>query len=1334
MKRKTVLLGVAAVMAVGCGIALSKSINIVQEERDATIILQLKADVKEKNAAQIKASQDNVLARIRTGVTNNIEVVDRFSNAINAITLKVNAKYVTQIRNVQGVKTVEYDNFTVVEYTDNEMVSVRANVIDVETENISKGTMDIPSDNNGGEGTTIAILDSSFMVNATYTDDDGVKWTNVTHAAYTDLDENVSIKFTQNSIQDIISNNPSFHGKRDATHSTYLNRKVPFYYDYGGDLGLDADDDTEPQEDYNVFTIGSDHGNHVASIAGGNDPLYKGIAPKAQLLLMKVFTVQQVSGGYSVGARDTCLIKAFEDCAILGVDVINMSLGSALNDILCEGSASSEALANLKAKGTEIAIAAGNEGKDTFYNSAYQYWTTDMVEGGILGHYAVDNSATVIASGQPDKQYYETAFKVGNNIVAFRDQIENYTDSDGNPVEYKPERHLVDLLVDHPDGNFDWILIPGWGEKKDYTDNNITKDDVTGKIAIIHRGEITFQEKIYYATQYGAIAVGIIDNDPTQTSFNFRMAGLDEKTLVPVFSILYKDKTVFEDATDFTCQLYTDKVEVNPNGRTISDFSSDGPSFDLSIKPEITTPGSEILGAVYANGPASYDYYSGTSMATPNYAGAYALALGEHLDDETWRNTLTDRLMSSAKPMVDRYGDNLESVRKQGAGLLNMEAALNTEVILDGSNTADELLGKAKIELGNNESIKNGKINLTFTTINYSEETISYDAKLSVYRPLTREGALDEEVYGQIMHDATLMDNIVELVKEAYFKVDVTPGQNLVNLRTELDADTIEELNGLFEYGCYLEGFVELSADGKEDLSIPYLGFFGDYESGIPVEPFKFERDANKLYPSDLLNSVATKWGGKNGADYGSDWVMGNWDNLENLSLTNYIKNDTYLRDILDGNKKKVVPVGTNPYTGEIETTDIYMGNNGNTNTMIIAQFIMRACSDNVLTITNKATGEVVLTDHMFDSFYGALEDEDGNDYQWPLMKSFVDVNYWSAGYIAHRAYTTIPLYNYTYDEDAPEGKKYNVGEPFADGEYEVKFNYTLASGGNYSKSYTLHIDSEGPQMRSMEDVTIDGEQYLRIRYDEIKFSYLSINGYKFDVKEDEQGYYIDISYSAYAAKDKVFVRSYDFAFSDSKLITHLSDANKMVLENNEFANNYDFEYELKDSGENEKELSFTYKKGSKATVLTSETKFSFNFPVPEGYELASISGKVNGSDLEIERNGNNIRFVGPADAKFIFNYELSEIIPTEPTEPTEPTIPSEPTEPTVPSEPSEPTTPTVPSEPTVPTVPSEPTTPSEPKKSGGCGGSIIAASASVSLISLLGICLLSIKKKHDNK
>ena len=92
MKGKFLVLGVAALMCVGTGTSLSKTLSYKKEARDARIIVELDGSLN-KAEQQLYNEQNFVLSYIRQEVTNNIEVTNRYTKAFNGFVINVPAKY-----------------------------------------------------------------------------------------------------------------------------------------------------------------------------------------------------------------------------------------------------------------------------------------------------------------------------------------------------------------------------------------------------------------------------------------------------------------------------------------------------------------------------------------------------------------------------------------------------------------------------------------------------------------------------------------------------------------------------------------------------------------------------------------------------------------------------------------------------------------------------------------------------------------------------------------------------------------------------------------------------------------------------------------------------------------------------------------------------------------------------------------------------------------------------------------------------------------------------------------------------------------------------------------
>ena len=599
-----------------------------------------------------------------------------------------------------------------------------------------------------------------------------------------------------------------------SVDDVYINEKVPFGYDY-------ADNDPDPYSTHN------NHGTHVSGVIVGKDDTITGVAPNAQLVAMKTFSDVMDT------ARSAWILAALEDCVVLGVDVINMSLGTAAG---FSRESDEEALNGvydkLREAGISVVVAASNS-----YSSAYgseangNLPLTSNPDTGTVGSPGTYDGVLSVASINGE----ETPYLLFNDTIIYFDE--------SNTAAAEENDFCATLLGDQDKLEIEYVIIPGVGRSADYTGM-----DVTGKIALVRRGDNTFEEKAMIAEAQGAAGIIIYNNVSGEIKMNVGEAKL------ATCSISQDDGEMLVAAGGGKLKISKDQT----SGPFISDFSSWGPTPSLEIKPEITGHGGNILSSVTGGG---YDRLSGTSMACPNLAGVVILLrqyvvenFPDIADDNVKVNDMVNKLMLSTADIALNTNGLPYAVRKQGAGLANLMKSISTPAYITTYDANGEAFDKTKLELGDDPE-KTGVYEMNFSVVNFGEKALSYDIGAYVFtegvsETKTNAGktTVTEEAFA--LSGATVEVTEVTGGKLNGNKVSVEAGEEarVKVVVTLSDADK-EYLDASFENGMYVEGYITLTATkGTDvDMSIPYLAFYGDWTQAPMFDLTYYDTNADEL-------------------------------------------------------------------------------------------------------------------------------------------------------------------------------------------------------------------------------------------------------------------------------------------------------------------------------------------------------------------------------------------------------------------------------------------------------------------------------------------------------
>ncbi|KAH7039182.1 peptidase S8/S53 domain-containing protein [Linnemannia elongata] len=522
------------------------------------------------------------------------------------------------------------------------------------------------------------------------------------------------------------------------------------------------------------------HGTHVAGIVGGNEMNIKtspkpiipwiGVAPEVTFGAYRIFGCEGRTGTDIILAA---MEMAFND----GMDIINMSLygGPAFKNnpmaILGE---------KLIAHGMNIAGCAGNDGAQG----------VSMIADTALG-----DSATSVAS-------FDNAY--GSHFTV------SYA---GGKYPYNPSVAWGNSrLIDLPATAMLFPLFDKAGVLQDGCDvAAYTGLDVKGKVVLLS-GDLTRCGSV----GRGNIAKGLGVAGILAVSTPFGMTLLSGVADLPMASLEARGGEAIiaaykKNPKNVLGWSKTVSTVIVDGGGAPADMSSYGVDGDLRSKPDIGGPGGNIYSA-YPRAKGSYALLSGTSMATPYYAGAQALYY--QLTKTKPSGIDVRRVFKNTATISKNWGSKTyASVAKQGAGLINVWNALTTSALVSPDHI--DLLDSVNLRKIQQITIKNvGRKTETYTLSHSPADALNSYTKGNVFP-----------------HPRPVIEADYALVSFSANKVKIPAGKSVKITVTFAEP----KVGNAAQFPLY-SGFVVATpaTEGSPSVHVPYIGLKGDV-SKMPI-------------------------------------------------------------------------------------------------------------------------------------------------------------------------------------------------------------------------------------------------------------------------------------------------------------------------------------------------------------------------------------------------------------------------------------------------------------------------------------------------------------------
>ena len=579
----------------------------------------------------------------------------------------------------------------------------------------------------------------------------------------------------------------------------YVSQKFPFAYDYA-----DGDNDASPAK-----TPYASHGTHVAGIAAGNADKIVGTAPNTQVIVAKVTRSEDDA------LLDSALLASLDDMLVLHPDVINLSLGWTAGMDSEADSVYATVYKKLQEAGITVNAASGNAFSTGYGNNSGKGlpYASDP-DSSVMDEPATYSSVVAVAS--VENALLRNAFTVN-----------------GKDIGYQRARGLngekVAFFSDLPAGTYEYVDA-GFASEEDAAALKAKyPDGLAGKIALVSRGNMTYQKKVENLYDLKPAGIVVYNNVSVGSLIAMNLTAQD----MPAAFISQADGQAMLDAPEHMLSITEGQVLPQSTIYEASEFSAWGVSPDLRLKPEIAAPGGEVFSSIP---DGAYEQSSGTSMATPQMAGVSTIVLQRVQSDPLFASmsarqkadVVQNLIMGTARPLTDAAQTTgaLYSPRKQGAGLVDALAATTSSVYPTVVGAPEQ--SRPKADLG--DGTKGWHFDVTLhnlsgvpATYELNSQALSeiVDGGFFTQHSSDWRGRGVEITYsGAASASAEGATVTVPASGEATVGIDVTPGSEFASYV----ADNAPN-------GTFLDGFVRFASktEGQPDLAVPYLGFYGDW-------------------------------------------------------------------------------------------------------------------------------------------------------------------------------------------------------------------------------------------------------------------------------------------------------------------------------------------------------------------------------------------------------------------------------------------------------------------------------------------------------------------------